>query len=191
MKVLIASDLHGSRTASEKLVALDSKYKFKSIILLGDVNYSGARNIPPVDYYPIDVCANLAKIKDKLIIVRGNCDSRVDEFVLRIKFEDQIQLKLNNHNCFLTHGDLFNEDSYKYSDGDIFMYGHTHISVLEKHNNHFVLNPGSMTLPKSGTKKSYLIYDLDKETISLFDIDDNLLKTLELKWYFNIMKKES
>ncbi len=61
------------------------------------------------------------------------------------------------------------------------MYGHTHISVLEKHNDYFVLNPGSMTLPKGGTKKSYLIYDLDKETISLFDIEDNLLKTLELK----------
>ena len=30
----------------------------------------------------------LLKIKDKLILIRGNCDSRVDEFVLGVKFKD-------------------------------------------------------------------------------------------------------
>ena len=84
MKILIASDLHGSREASEKLVSLDQKYKFSKIILLGDINYSGARNIPPCDYYPIDVCKNLSLLKNKLIIIKGNCDSRVDEFVLNV-----------------------------------------------------------------------------------------------------------
>ena len=33
MKILIASDLHGSREASEKLVSLDQKYKFSKIII--------------------------------------------------------------------------------------------------------------------------------------------------------------
>ena len=32
MKILIASDLHGSKEASEKLVSLDQKYKFSKII---------------------------------------------------------------------------------------------------------------------------------------------------------------
>ena len=62
------------------------------------------------------------------------------------------------------------------------MYGHTHIFVLEKsENGHFILNPGSLTLPKGGNPKSYAIYDLSDDSIALFDIDDNLLKRLELR----------
>ena len=158
MKILIASDLHGSKRASEKIIELDQKFHFEKIILLGDINYSGARNVPPLDYYPISVCENLSKISDRLIIIRGNCDSRVDEFV------------------------LYDENNTLLLKGDIFMYGHTHIFVLEKsENGHFILNPGSLTLPKGGNPKSYAIYDLSDDSIALFDIDDNLLKRLELR----------
>lgn len=182
MKILIASDLHGSTRASEKIIELDEQYHFEKVILLGDINYSGARNVPPLDYYPISVCENLSKIKDKLTLIRGNCDSRVDEFVLKIKFEDLIETELNGHRTVLTHGDLYNESNLVLNKNDIFMYGHTHIYVLEKsEKSYFVLNPGSLTLPKGGNPKTYAIYDLDKDSISLFDIDDNLLKTLELK----------
>lgn len=181
MKVLIASDLHGSTRASEKIVELDNKYSFNKIILLGDINYSGARNVPPLDYYPIKVCENLAKVKDKLFLIRGNCDSRVDEFVLGIKFKDLDEINLNEHRVILTHGDLYDENNLLLMKNDIFMYGHTHLYVLEKNaKGYFVLNPGSLTLPKGGNPKSYAIYDLESETITLFDIDDNIIKTLEL-----------
>ena len=106
MKILIASDLHGSREASDKLVSLDQKYKFSKIILLGDINYSGARNIPPCDYYPIDVCKNLSLLKNKLIIIKGNCDSRVDEFVLNLHFSNKKILRVGKRKLILTHGDL-------------------------------------------------------------------------------------
>ncbi len=182
MKILIASDLHGSTRASEKIIELYEQYHFEKVILLGDINYSGARNVPPLDYYPISVCENLLKIKDKLILIRGNCDSRVDEFVLQIKFEDLIEIELNGHRTVLTHGDLYDENNLVLNKNDVLMYGHTHIYVLEKsEKGYFVLNPGSLTLPKGGNPKTYAIYDLDKDSISLFDIDDNLLKTLELK----------
>lgn len=182
MKILIASDLHGSTRASEKIVQLDQKFNFEKVILLGDINYSGARNVPPLDYYPISVCENLLKIKDKLILIRGNCDSRVDEFVLGVKFKDIEEIELNGHKIVLTHGDLYDEKTIEFNKNDIFMYGHTHIYVLEKNEKgYFVLNPGSLTLPKGGNPKTYAIYDLCDETISLFDIEDNLLKKLALK----------
>ena len=182
MKVLIASDLHGSTYSSEKILDLDKKYNFSQIILLGDINFSGARNVPPKDYYPIKVCENLLKVKNKLLIIRGNCDSRVDEFVLGLKFDYLKHIELNGHRVILTHGDLYNEENTLLMKGDIFMYGHTHIYVLEKRDKgYFVLNPGSMTLPKNGNEKSYAIYDLDQEKITLFDINDNILKSLELK----------
>lgn len=180
MKILIASDLHGSREASEKLVSLDQKYKFSKIILLGDINYSGARNIPPCDYYPIDVCKNLSLLKNKLIIIKGNCDSRVDEFVLNLHFSNKKILRVGKRKLILTHGDLYQEEDFTYNDGDIFMYGHTHISVLEKHNNHFVLNPGSTTLPKMNTEKSYAIFDTKLNRITLFSMNDSVIKYLDL-----------
>ena len=178
MKILIASDLHGSVESSNKILELDSKFNFEKIILLGDINFSGARNVPPQDYYPISVCENLSKVKDKLEIIRGNCDSRVDEFVFGIKFEDLKHIKIGNHRVILTHGDLYNEENLLLMRGDIFMYGHTHIYVLERNNEHFVLNPGSLTLPKNNNPKTYAIYDTDEEEILLFDIDDKLIKTL-------------
>lgn len=180
MNILIASDIHGSRGASEKLVSLDSFYHFDRIILLGDINYSGARNVPPNDYYPIDVCKNLSKIKDRLTIIRGNCDSRVDEFVLELKFENLIKEQINGHTFVITHGDLYKEDDFDYNDGDVFLYGHTHIYKIEKHGNHYEINPGSTTLPKGGNERTYMIYDTTNDTIKLFNLDDKLIKTLEL-----------
>lgn len=181
MNILIASDIHGSRGASDKLVSLDSFYNFDRIILLGDINYSGARNIPPIDYYPIDVCKNLSLLKDKLTIIRGNCDSRVDEFVLGIRFEDKIEEKINGHRFILTHGDLFTENDFTYNKGDVYMYGHTHIYKLENHEGHFEINPGSTTLPKGGNEASYMIYNLEEDKITLFTMKDEVIKSLELR----------
>lgn len=182
-KILIASDLHGSIFSSQKIVELDKVHNFEKIILLGDINYSGARNIPPKDYYPITVCENLLKLKDKLIVIRGNCDSRVDEFVLGLKFDDLLEVNLNSHHVYLTHGDLFNEENLDLKENDILMYGHTHIYVLKKESKgYFVLNPGSLTLPKNNNPKTYAIYDLDLDSISIFDVDDKTIKTLELEW---------
>ena len=180
MLYLIASDIHGSKEASVKLVSLDKEYNFKKIILLGDIGYSGARNIPPKDYYPIDVYSSLNEIKNKLIVIRGNCDSRVDEFVLGIKFKNKTRFKIGKHVFYLTHGDLYQEDDFSYNDGDCFIYGHTHVYNLEKHDNHYFINPGSTTLPKVNKEKTYIIYDSSKEEFSLYDLENNLLKSLKI-----------
>ncbi len=180
MLYLIASDIHGSKDASELLVSLDTKYNFKKIILLGDIGYSGARNIPPKDYYPISVYENLSKFKNKLIIIKGNCDSRVDEFVLGLKFKNKLKITIKSHVFYLTHGDLYNEDSFKYNEYDCFIYGHTHVYKLEKNDNHFVINPGSMSLPKINKEKTYIIYDDEKDTFSLYDLNENLLKEMKI-----------
>lgn len=180
MLYLIASDIHGSKEASAKLVSLDKEYNFKKIILLGDIGYSGARNIPPKDYYPIDVFSSLSEIKNKLIIIKGNCDSRVDEFVLGIRFKNKSKIKIGKHVFYLTHGDIHGEEDFSYNDGDVFIYGHTHVYKLEKHNNHYFINPGSTTLPKVNKEKTYIIYDSSKEEFSLYDLENNLLKSLKI-----------
>ena len=122
MIYLICSDIHGSREAAKLVASLDNKYNFKKILILGDVNYSGARNIPPLDYYPIDVCNFLNLVKDKTFYIRGNCDSRVDEMVLGHKFYNCHSFKNKKHRFYLTHGDLYNEFSYEFNKNDVFLY---------------------------------------------------------------------
>ena len=181
MKILIASDLHGSKNAAQKLVFLDEKYNFKKIILLGDIGYSGARNVPPSDYYPIDVYKALEKIKNKLIMIKGNCDSRVDETVLNLHYFNKKEVAIDGYHFILTHGDLFNEDSFTFKDNDIFCYGHTHVYILEKHDNHYCVNPGSTTLPKVNKEKTYVIFDTDKKVMTLYDLDENIIKSLKVE----------
>ena len=177
MKLLIASDLHGSRGASEKLVSLENHFNFYKIFLLGDIGYSGARNVPPIDYYPIDVYKNLNEIKDKLVIIRGNCDSRVDEYVLNKKFYDKKVLKISGYKFYLTHGDIYNESSFNLKENDFYLYGHTHVYELTN-KEYIVLNPGSLSLPKINKEKTYIIIDLAEREITLYDFDDKPLKTL-------------
>ena len=60
------------------------------------------------------------------------------------------------------------------------IYGHTHVYKLEKSNNHFVINPGSLSLPKINKEKTYIIYDDEREVFSLFDINENLLNEMKI-----------
>ncbi len=180
MKILFVSDIHGSSYGAKKIIDLEKKYNFKKVILLGDVGYSGARNVPPSDYYPIDVYKFLNEINDKLVVIRGNCDSRVDEFVLNKKFYDKKILNINGYRFVLTHGDLYMDDDFDLKENDIFCYGHTHVYQLEKKNGYFIINPGSITLPKVNKEKTYIILDFDKKIFKLYDIEDNELSKLSL-----------
>lgn len=181
MLILIASDIHGSSIASDKILELDNKFDFKEIWLLGDINYNGARNIPPEDYSPIYVTQNLLKIIKKTTIIRGNCDSRVDEFVLNKKFKDKVKFKIKNFNFILTHGDLFNKENIKMRKNNVLLYGHTHICELKKEKNYYFINPGSISLPKNNNPKTYLIFDDEKLLFSLYNINDILIDTLSLQ----------
>lgn len=180
MRFLIASDLHGSKKASEKLVSLDQKYNFDKIVLLGDIGYSGARNIPPSDYSPIEVYKNLALIKDKLIVISGNCDSRVDETVLGIKFDLIKEIMVDDYKLIFTHGDIYNLDNLKLSKNDILFYGHTHVYELKKINDYYVCNPGSTSLPKINKEKTYVIADFSKKELDLYTLNDEHLAHLKL-----------
>lgn len=177
---LIASDIHGSKSSAEKILNLHKKYNFDSIYLLGDINYNGARNVPPCDYSPIDVTKILSEIKDKIIFIRGNCDSRVDSFVFEKDFCDIIEKNIRGHRFIFTHGDLYNEENLELNKGDILLYGHTHIYVLKEEKGHFVFNPGSITLPKNENPRTYLIFDDEKMLFSLYNINDELIEELSI-----------
>ncbi|MDO5707911.1 MAG: phosphodiesterase [Andreesenia angusta] len=82
MKLLIASDIHGSEYYAREIERVYKEEKPRYLILLGDLLYHGARNNLPKEYNPKGVIEILNKYKDRIIAVRGNCDSEVDQMVL-------------------------------------------------------------------------------------------------------------
>ena len=83
MKLLFASDLHGSLSATEQVLQRFDQHQADWLILLGDLMYHGPRNPLPDNYAPAQVAERLNAYKDRIIAVRGNCESEVDQMLLR------------------------------------------------------------------------------------------------------------
>ena len=112
MKYIIASDIHGSYDWCEKLLQAFEKEKADKLILLGDLLYHGARNDLPQGYDTKKVFAALNTYKDKIVAIRGNCDSEVDQMVLDfLCLADYALLEEPDRTLFLTHGHLFNKQN--------------------------------------------------------------------------------
>ena len=82
MKLLIASDIHGSAYWCGRLCEEIEKENPDRVILLGDLLYHGPRNDLPRDYAPKKVIPMLSALAEKIIAVRGNCEAEVDQMVL-------------------------------------------------------------------------------------------------------------
>ncbi len=82
MKLVIASDIHGSAAYCRKLVEAYKKECADKLILLGDILYHGPRNDLPDGYAPKEVIELLNPLSAEILCVRGNCDTEVDQMVL-------------------------------------------------------------------------------------------------------------
>ena len=134
MKLFIISDIHGSLYYLKKVMEIFGKENYDKLVILGDELYHGPRNPLPKDYSPKEVIEILNKYKDIIIAVRGNCDSEVDQMVLSYPImSDYSMIYLGNKRVFLTHGHIYNIDNpLPMSEGDILLYGHFHIPMIEK-----------------------------------------------------------
>ncbi len=178
MKYLVASDIHGSAKWCAELLAAFENEGADKLILLGDLLYHGPRNDFPDDYSPKKVLAMLNAVKDKILCVRGNCDSEVDQMVLEFPIlADYALLSYGSGTLFLTHGHLFNaENPPLLRAGDILFNGHFHTPVCTRMKSGAgYANCGSVALPKEGTPHSYIliedgsVYCKDLETGGVFD----------------------
>ncbi len=167
MKILFASDLHGSQFYCNILNNLVLKENPDKIVLLGDILYHGPRNPLPKDYDPQKVFNILNTLKEKIICVRGNCDSEVDQMVLDFPImSDYNIINVDGINLFLTHGHIYNKQNMpNIDDKDVLIHGHTHINTIEKLEKGMYINPGSISMPKEGQENSYMIYNNKKFVI--------------------------
>lgn len=161
MKWMIASDIHGSSYYCQMLMQALENEQCDRMILLGDLLYHGPRNALPRDYDPPRVIQMLNEKKDMLLCVRGNCEAEVDQMVLNFPvLADYALLPLEKRLVFITHGHTFNEQHLPpLRPGDLLLHGHTHVPVYRVHDTYTYLNPGSVSIPKEGSKHSYMILE--------------------------------
>ena len=171
MKILIASDIHGSAYWAERLMEAVEAEAPDRIVLLGDLLYHGPRNDLPRDYAPKRVIPLLNELASRgmLVAVRGNCEAEVDQMVLDFPCMAASSQLIDDagRTLFLTHGHIFGagfhnsvENLPKLPTGSALLFGHTHIKVNEPAaaGSIWAFNPGSVSIPKDGTH-SYGIYE--------------------------------
>ena len=164
MKWFIASDIHGSEYYCKKMIDAYGSEKADKILLLGDVLYHGPRNDLPKDYNPKSVINMLNELKDKILCVRGNCDTEVDQMVLEFPIlADYCIICEGNKIIYATHGHNYNENSLPpLQKGDILLHGHTHVPKCVNHENYTYINPGSVSIPKENSHHGYVILENGK-----------------------------
>lgn len=107
MKLMFASDIHGSLPATERVLERFAQSGAQWLIILGDVLNHGPRNALPEGYAPADVAVKLNGVAQRVIAVRGNCDSEVDQMLLDFPITAPWQQVLSERTrLFLTHGHL-------------------------------------------------------------------------------------
>ncbi len=157
MKWLIASDIHGSALYCRELLHRAREERADRILLLGDLLYHGPRNDLPDGYAPKEVIALLNEQASRLLCVRGNCEAEVDQMVLSFPvLAEYAVLSLGDRLVFATHG---HHTPPPLQPGDILLYGHTHIPQRTQKDGITVLNPGSVSLPKAGSRHAYMTWE--------------------------------
>ncbi len=161
MKLVIASDIHGSAYYCKKLLENYRQENADKLVLLGDLLYHGPRNALPEEYDPKLVAAMLNEFNKEIISIRGNCDAEVDQMMLDFPtLADYSLLYIDGYSMYVTHGHVYNDEvQIPMKKGDILLSGHTHIPACKEVDCFLSINPGSVSIPKSDSKNSFVVYE--------------------------------
>lgn len=151
MRILVISDTH---RGTSRLIGLMHEFskRVEAVIHLGD-------NVEDIDFIK-------KNYRLPVYVVAGNCDygsSAPHECVLTIE----------GKKIFITHGHYYD---VKYNEDvvtnravelgvDACLFGHTHIPYVQIHNSIVIMNPGSLSEPRGGSKPSYGILKIENGRI--------------------------
>ena len=143
MRILVVSDTH--RKHDNLDIAIE-KVMPDRIYHLGD-GEGGEDYIEAVAECPLE-------------IVRGNCD-------FGSNLPAEVVMSLGRHVVMLTHGHYYNVnygtqmlvEAAKEKGADVVFYGHTHVPAFEQKNGNYYVNPGSVSIPKEGSRHSYMLWE--------------------------------
>ena len=173
MKVMCISDIHGNVECLNRVIEKYKEENCDNLIILGD--FSGYFHSSS----DLEIAEILNNMAGSIIAVKGNCDnSYIDElFHFSLGFIKTIDI--NGRKATLTHGHIYDRYNLPENCGDIFISGHTHVGIIEKIGDRYILNPGSISKPRGGTKKSYII--IDEKSIYLKSLDGEVIRKIDFK----------
>ena len=156
MKILIASDIHGSAKYCRELIAAYEREGAQKLLLLGDILYHGPRNGLCEGYDPVAVAGMLNGIKSDILCIQGNCDSEVDQMVLEFPIMSQTCLiNVDGVTALAIHGHK-DMDVLLLGGVQIVFSGHTHVPKCEERKGVLFCNPGSVSIPKEDSDRGYM-----------------------------------
>ena len=160
MTVVFLSDIHGRLPALEQALAAVDREGAGLVVIGGDLLYHGPRNGLFDGYDPAGCAPLLNRLADRILAVRGNCDSEVDQMMLTFPMMgDYAQLVIEGQRFFVTHGHrFFGADLPPLTPGTIVVSGHTHLPGIKQESGLTFLNPGSVSLPKGGHPATYGVW---------------------------------
>lgn len=163
MKYFIASDIHGSLKHAQSLFKAFEREQADKLLLLGDLLYHGPRNDLPEEYNPKAVIELLNQYKGRIICVRGNCDTEVDQMVLDFPImADYAVLAVGDVTVYATHGHVYGENNPpKLCGNEILLCGHTHVPKCVQKDGFLYMNPGSVSIPKEDSWHGYMTWEED------------------------------
>lgn len=177
MKIAIISDLHGSLSALEQVLAQLAPWQPDHYLLLGDLLNHGPRNPVPPGYAPAAVAERLNQLAPHIMAVCGNCDSEVDQMLLNFPMTAPYnQLLVDGRRWFVTHGHLYRPDAVALPPGSLFISGHTHLPVLQREGELVLMNPGSICFPRGDLAATYGRYETGVLSIHACADSEELLR---------------
>ena len=178
MKIMFISDIHGDVEDLKIVSDIYRKEKVDKVIVLGDV----------YGFYDNDEeLVNVLSSFQNIIMLKGNCDSEVDCMTSSIPFYDHYYDETFSKKFYCSHGNKYNISRYPNVEFDVLVSGHTHIGMIEKYDNKLFINPGSISRPRGGTPKSFIV--IDNKGIDLRDLDNNTIEKYEW-WLYNNEKEK-
>lgn len=182
MKYLVISDIHGSALSLETVLNTFEK-ETDLIIVSGDFLNHGPRNPLPDGWDTKKTAALLNQYRQKIICVRGNCDSEVDQMMLTFPCLNAYTTLFTpkGRRIFIHHGHLYTHEELEQllPSGTLVISGHTHVTLMQEENGLSYFNPGSVSLPKCDDGKTCgILEELDdgKINVKLYSIDGKLIR---------------
>ncbi len=150
MKILIFSDTHGDVLTMKEIIGRN-RSNVDLVIHLGD-------HLKDLQSVMIDF-PTIASLG-----VLGNCDFASMYF--GAKFEGTFTVE--NRKIFYTHGHKYNVkfghdyivSNAKFNNADVVLYGHSHVAVFEEFGGVTVINPGSLSFPRDGSRGTYALLEI-------------------------------
>ncbi len=175
MKYIFVSDIHGNVDRLKEVIEIFNKEEADRLVILGDTCAYLSKSSDE------EMAEILNSMKDKVEVIRGNCDTRSFEEMLQFEMFDMDNIYANGKIITVTHGHYYNSNELPYNCGEIFIQGHTHVSILKKEKDKIFANPGSVSRPRGVDLRCYILVNESKI----------VLKTLEMKLVKEILFEEA